>query len=80
MLIGVWLLIASGMQPPPAVKTLMLHLRDGMDEPEARRLEAELARLPGVAEALVIVAECVAYLKVDPHTFDKQRLDSFNIS
>ena len=80
VLIGVWLLLAAGMTPPPAVKTLMLHLRDDMDAQEARRLQAELATLPGVAEALVIVAEGMVYLKVDPHTFDKQRLESFNIS
>ncbi len=80
VLIGVWLLIALGMRPPPAVKTLMLHLRDDMQESEAHRLQAELAALPGVAEVMLIVAEGVAYLKVDPHTFDKQRLDSFSIS
>jgi MFS family permease len=79
-LMGVWLLLAAGMQPPPAVKTLMLHLRDDMDAKVLHRLEAELAALPGVVEALVIGAEAVAYLKVDPHTFDQQRLESFNIS
>ena len=80
VLIGAWLLFAAGMKPPPAVKTLMLHLRDDMDAQEARQLEAKLAILPGVMEALVIVAEGMVYLKVDPHTFDKQGLESFSIS
>ena len=62
------------------MKTLMLHLRDDMDAQEARRLQGELAVLPGVVEALVIVAEGMAYLKVDPHTFDPHRLEAFDIS
>ena len=80
VLIGVWLLLAAGMKPPPAVKTLMLHLRDNMDAQAVRRLEVELAALPGVVEALVISEEGMVYLKVDPHTFDKQRLESFSLS
>ena len=80
VLIGVWLLLAAGMKPPPAVKTLMLHLRDNMDAQAVRRLEVELAALPGVVEVLVISEEGMVYLKVDPHTFDKQRLESFSLS
>lgn len=80
LLIGLWLLLALGMKVPPAVKTLMLHLREDMDLQEARRLEAELARLPGVVEALVISVEAVVYLKVDPHLFNRQSLESFSIS
>lgn len=76
VLIGVWLLLAAGMRPPPAVKTLMLHLRDDMEAQAVRRLEKELAALPGVVEALVISEEGMVYLKVDPHVFDKQRLES----
>jgi len=80
VLIGVWLLLAAGMQPPPAVKTMMLHLRDGMAPAEVRRLESELAVVPGVAEVIVIAKEGVAYLKIDPHKLDRQRLESFSVS
>ena len=80
VLIGVWLLLAAGMQPPPAVKTMMLHLRDGMAPEEVRRLEGELAVIPGVAEVMVIAKEGVAYLKIDPHKLDRQRLEAFSVS
>ncbi|KPK70321.1 MAG: hypothetical protein AMJ84_08055 [Acidithiobacillales bacterium SM23_46] len=80
VLIGVWVLVASRMQPPPAVKTMMLHLREGMSAEEARRVQADVAAVPGVVEALVVAEEAVAFLKVDPRTFDKSRLDSFSVS
>jgi MFS family permease len=80
VLIGLWVLVASGMQAPPAVKTLMLHLRDGLSHDEARRLQTDIAALPGVAEVLVVAEEAVAYLKVDPHTFDKTQLEAFSVS
>jgi MFS family permease len=80
VLIGVWVLVASRMQPPPAVKTMMLHLREGMSSEEARRVQADIAAVPGVVEALVVAEEAVAFLKVDPRTFDKSRLDSFSVS
>jgi len=79
-LIGVWVLVASRMQPPPAVKTMMLHLREGMSAEEARRVQADVAAVPGVVEALVIAEEAVAFLKVDPRTFDESRLESFSVS
>jgi len=80
VLIGAWLVIAAGMQAPPAVKTMMLHLRDDMPTAEVERLEAELAAVPGVAEAIVIAAEGVAYLKVDPHRVDAKRLEAYSAS
>ena len=36
--------------------------------------------VPGVVEAIVIAAEAVAYLKVDPHRLDPQRLEAFSVS
>jgi MFS family permease len=80
LLIAAWLAVALGMQAPPAVKTLMLHLRDDMRPDEVQRLEAELIAVPGVAEAIVIAAEGVAYLKVDPHRVDPKRLEAFSTS
>jgi len=80
VLIGVWLLLAAGMQPPPAVKTMMLHLRDNMGPEDVHRLESELAVVPGVAEVMVIAKEGVAYLKIDPHKLDRRRLEAFSVS
>jgi len=80
VLIGVWLVLAAGMKPPPAVKTMMLHLRDNMGPEDVRRLENEIAVVPGVAEVIVIAKEGVAYLKIDPHKVDRQRLEAFSVS
>ncbi len=80
VLIGLWLAVAAGMRRPPAVKTMMLHLQDGLAAADVQRLERELAAVPGVVEAIVIAAEAVAYLKVDPHRLDPQRLEAFSVS
>jgi len=80
VLIGLWLAVAAGMRRPPAVKTMMLHLQDGLGADDVQRLERELAAVPGVVEAIVIAAEAVAYLKVDPHRLDPQHLEAFSVS
>ncbi len=58
-----WLLLAISMQPPPAVRTRMYHVGE-MSETRGRQLSSDLARIEGVAEAVVIATEGVAYLKV----------------
>jgi len=73
VLIGVWLVLAFGMQRLPAVKTMMFHLPD-LDADDARRLERSLAAVSGVTEAAVLADEGVAYLKVDRHRLDEQSL------
>lgn len=78
VLMALWLVIAWRMQPPPAVKTVMLHLRDGLTADEAQRLQAGLAAVPGVVDVVVIPDEAVATLKVDPRTCDMKRLESFS--
>jgi MFS family permease len=78
VLILLWLAVAAGMQSPPPVKTLMLHLRDGLSPAEARALQADIAALPGVVEALVIADEAVAYLKIDPRVADRERIEAFS--
>jgi MFS family permease len=61
-LVFAWLLLALSMQTPPAVRTRLLHIGT-LDEQRAQALSAELSRLAGVVEAVVIAAEGVAYLK-----------------
>ena len=73
ILIGLWLLLALGMRPPPAVKNLMYHVSARAPD-DARRLEQRLAAVLGVAEAVVLAEEGVAYLKVNTHVFDEQTL------
>ncbi len=70
-LLLVWLVVASGMQPPLAVRTRMYHLPE-MDDVAAGALRQRLVQLAGVREVMVIAAERMACLKVDKHGFDEE--------
>ena len=58
-----WLLLAVSMQPPPAVKTRIFQVPVLRAE-AAALLSQQLAEVDGVAEAVVVADEGVAYLKV----------------
>jgi MFS family permease len=65
----VWLVAAATMAQPSYLTTRLLPLGDGRaSNPES--LAAKLRQVPGVAEAVVIAEEKLAYLKVDAKTFD----------
>ena len=66
-----WLLLAAGMNAPPAVKTRMFHVGE-MDAEKARALSQRLTVLSGVKEVVVIPEEGVAFLKVDMKQWDEQ--------
>lgn len=68
-----WLLIAWTMRPPPYLSSYLLNVGE-LDEAEARLLTVRLSAVPGVAEAVVVAAEGVAYLKVDRRTLDEAAL------
>jgi predicted regulator of Ras-like GTPase activity (Roadblock/LC7/MglB family) len=51
-----------------------------MDADRARDMVVELTRVRGVAEAVVIAEEGVAYLKVEPKALDQERLQRFSVS
>src|SRR5574340_239806 len=70
-LMVVWLVLAAGMQAPPAVRSKMFHVRE-MGAEEARDLSRRLAGLAGVVEASVIAEEGVAFLKVEMEGWDEQ--------
>ncbi|WP_298773624.1 MFS transporter [uncultured Shewanella sp.] len=65
-LIIVWLLLTIGMQKPVMLKsyTLEANIENKQD---AKKMAGELSNLKGVAEAMVVLEEKVAYLKVDAH-------------
>jgi MFS family permease len=64
-----WLLAAATMAQPSYLTTRLLPIGDGpAAEPES--LAARLRQVPGVAMAVVIVEEKLAYLKVDSKSFD----------
>jgi len=70
----IWLAVAvSG----PAPRLLDTHLVEvGARGPdEARDLARRLSDIPGVAEAVVVAEEGVAYLKVDSRTFDRDAVE-----
>ncbi|QSX30617.1 MFS transporter [Shewanella cyperi] len=66
ILMLLWLLLTLGMQNPVMLKSYTLEARvDGREQ--AREMASRLAELAGVAEAIVVLEEKVAYLKVDEH-------------
>ncbi len=69
-----WLLVASFMQPPQALKTRMYHL-PSMDEDGARALSQSLAQLRGVQEVLVVGNEQIACIKVEMSGFDEDGVE-----
>jgi MFS family permease len=62
-----WLLAAASMAQPSYLTTRLMPIADGKD---AAGLAARLRQVPGVAEAVVIAEEKLAYLKVDSKAFD----------
>ena len=72
----IWFMVAATMQSPRYLSSHLLNV--GMvDEIRAKQLVAELTRVTGVAEAIVVLDEGVAYLKVDLHALDREALKQF---
>jgi MFS family permease len=74
VLLLLWLIVASGMNPPAAVSTKLYHLSE-MNEAAAVELQKRLAQVQGVREVMVIAAENIACLKVDMQGFDKDAVE-----
>ncbi len=64
-----WLLAAATMAQPSYLTTRLVPIGDGQAG-DAESLAARLRQVPGVAEAVVIAEEKLAYLKVDSKAFD----------
>ncbi len=73
MLLIIWLICAVTMEAPAAVRSKMYHVQE-MDIDQSKELSRQLAAIPGVREALVLVNEGVAYLKVDMKGFDEEQV------
>lgn len=71
-----WGLWARTMAPPRYLTSYLIQLGE-IDSGRAVRCENELRAVPGVAEAVVVADEGVAYLKVDSRTVDYDRLEAF---
>ncbi|WP_394129371.1 MFS transporter [Shewanella maritima] len=69
-LMVIWLILSIGMEQPVLLKSYTLEANI-QDKAHAQGMATELSQLSGVAEAIVVLEENVAYLKVD---------DKFNLS
>jgi predicted MFS family arabinose efflux permease len=74
-----WLFAALTMRRPRYLSSYLLNV-GRMDAARARDMVVELTRVRGVAEAVVIAEEGVAYLKVEPKALDQERLQRFSVS
>ncbi len=79
ILAGIWLLIAINMAPPRYLRNQLLNIGI-VTESEAQKLAMQLTAVQGVAEVVVMAAEGVAYLKVDSHALDEEKLYAFSVS
>ncbi len=70
-----WLVVAAGMRSPRHLTTRLMRL-GSLDEEGARLLAGRMAGVAGVAEAVVIAEDRVAYLKVDPRVLDEEALNA----
>lgn len=70
---AVWLVLAATMRAPRHLSSQLIKVGT-LSREEANRLAARLSEVPGVAEAVVIVEDGVAYLKVDKRTLDERAL------
>ncbi|MDE2295720.1 MAG: MFS transporter [Gammaproteobacteria bacterium] len=68
----VWLLIAATMRRPGHLTMRILRI-PGTGSIDERALGERFRAVAGVAEVAVVADERLAYLKVDPRTFDAQR-------
>lgn len=75
----VWVVLAVTMKNPRYLSSHMLNVGE-INEAQARHLVAQLTQIKGVAEAVVIAEDGVAYLKVDSHAVDFDELNKFSVS
>ncbi len=73
----VWFLFALSMKSPPYLSSHILKI-DKIDATQAVTLSNSLAKIPGVAEVLVIIEDNVAYLKVDRQKLDLAALEQYS--
>lgn len=69
-----WLIAAATMRQPSYLTTRLVPIGDGRATDD--ELAAKLRRLPGVAEAVIIADENLAYLKVDSKSFDAAQAET----
>ncbi len=71
----VWLVAAATMKQPSYLTTRLVAIAEA-GVADAETLAARLRQVPGVAEAVVIAEEKLAYLKVDSRSFDAAKAEA----
>ncbi len=79
LLAAVWLSFMLGVPAPAYLKNRQLRV-GSLSPSEAQRLAARLRAVPGVAEAVVVAEEGMAYLKVDTQVLNDSVLMEFAVS
>lgn len=74
----VWFLVAATMQSPRYLSSHLVRVGTITKE-QARHLVGELTQVTGVAEAVVIAEDGIAYLKVDLHALDREALKAYSV-
>jgi MFS family permease len=74
----IWLLVAWGMTSPNYLSNYLLPV-GSLEDDHAALLAKKLMEVDGVAQAVVIAEEGVAYLKVDLTNFDESALNAFAV-
>jgi MFS family permease len=70
VLMGAWVVLAATMKRPPAVRSKMYHLPT-LHAEQVGELTRKLLALKGVREAVIVLEEGAAYLKVDMNHWDE---------
>lgn len=73
-LMAIWVVVSWGMQPPLPVKTKMFHIGEDWSG-DVVLLSAQLSAIDGVKEAVVLIEERVALLKVLQAGYDEAAVD-----
>lgn len=74
----VWFFIAATMQSPRYLSSHLVRVGPVSKE-QARHLVGDFTKVTGVAEAVVIAEDEIAYLKVDLHALDREALKAYSV-
>lgn len=74
----VWFFLAATMQSPRYLSSHLVRVGP-VSEEQAKHLVGDLTAVTGVAEAVVIAEDGIAYLKVDLHALDREALRAYSV-
>ncbi|MCW8956234.1 MAG: MFS transporter, partial [Gammaproteobacteria bacterium] len=75
----VWTGLAITMKNPRYVSTYLLNIGK-LDPDDVHPMVAKLVSVQGVAEAIIVPEDGIAYLKVELHALDEARLLTYSVN